>query len=352
MPQAARRHRDIPPELEDELFSRNRFFFQEGFENIRDALVIVVGLGGVGSHAAHMLVRSGVKKLRVIDFDQVTLSSLNRHAVATWEDVGRPKALVLRDRLHAIIPNARIDARVSMFKKREADLLLDIDVPPGHCFVLDCIDDLATKAELIEQCSRRGLRVLSSMGAGLKSDPTRLHIAKLADCSKDRLAMRLRAQLKKAHGVDAGTVECVYSSEEQVVEMLPLSKEQKKNPEEFGVVDNFRVRVLPVLGTTPAIFGQTMVRQRATRCNVRARTRWTVWRGRCPATGRRALGSNCLEICRWDRSPDGPGCVPSNLVVLSLDVAKRLDSEGTGCVDPAVRAKIEATLAAERSDYY
>ncbi|CAM9575002.1 unnamed protein product, partial [Laminaria digitata] len=251
-------HRDIPPELEEELFSRNRFFFQEGFENIRDALVIVVGLGGVGSHAAHMLVRSGVKQLRVIDFDQVTLSSLNRHAVATWEDVGRPKALVLRDRLHAIIPNAAIDARVSMFNIEEADSLLDVDVPPEQCFVLDCIDDLATKAELIEQCSRRGLRVLSSMGAGLKSDPTRLHIAKLDDCSKDRLAMRLRAQLKKAHGVDAGTVECVYSSEEQVAEMLPLSKEQEKNPEEFGVVDNFRVRVLPVLGTTPAIFGQAM----------------------------------------------------------------------------------------------
>ena len=115
-----------------------------------------------------------------------------------------PKALVLRDRLHAIIPNARIDARVSMFKKREADLLLDIDVPPGHCFVLDCIDDLATKAELIEQCSRRGLRVLSSMGAGLKSDPTRLHIAKLADCSKDRLAMRVRC-----FGGEAGDGACV-----------------------------------------------------------------------------------------------------------------------------------------------
>ncbi|CAN0305393.1 unnamed protein product, partial [Ectocarpus sp. 4 AP-2014] len=60
----------IPPELEEELFSRNRFFFEEGFDAIRGALVIVVGLGGVGSHAAHMLVRSGVKRLRVIDFDQ------------------------------------------------------------------------------------------------------------------------------------------------------------------------------------------------------------------------------------------------------------------------------------------
>lgn len=98
---------------------------------------------------------------------------------------------MLRDRLRAIIPNAVIDARVSMFRKADADALLDVDVPPEQCFVLDCIDDLATKAELIAQCSKKGLRVLSSMGAGLKSDPTRLHIAKLADCCKDRLAMRV-----------------------------------------------------------------------------------------------------------------------------------------------------------------
>lgn len=97
----------------------------------------------------------------------------------------------MRDRLQAIIPSAVIDARVSMFREADADSLLAVDTPPEHCFVLDCIDDLATKAELIAQCSRKGLRVLSSMGAGLKSDPTRLHIAKLADCVKDRLAMRV-----------------------------------------------------------------------------------------------------------------------------------------------------------------
>ena len=84
-----------------------------------------------------------------------------------------------------------------------ADSLLDIadatgiaagdPVAPGACFVLDCIDDLVTKAELIAQCLRRGLRVLSLMGAGLKSDPTRLHIAKLVDRWKDRLAMRVSA---------------------------------------------------------------------------------------------------------------------------------------------------------------
>ena len=101
----------MPAELEQELYSRNVGFFGEaGFQRIRESFVIVVGLGGVGSHAAHMLARSGVRRLRVIDFDQVTLSSLNRHAVATWADVGTSKAAALKARLEAIVPGVRIEA--------------------------------------------------------------------------------------------------------------------------------------------------------------------------------------------------------------------------------------------------
>jgi tRNA A37 threonylcarbamoyladenosine dehydratase len=82
-----------PDEIKDELFSRITFFFgNESFKSIKNALVIVVGLGGVGSHTANAIVRSGVGRVRLIDFDQVTLSSLNRHAVATMEDVGISKA--------------------------------------------------------------------------------------------------------------------------------------------------------------------------------------------------------------------------------------------------------------------
>ena len=89
----------VPPlEIEEEVWSRNRSFFgDEGFDAIRGTFVVVVGLGGVGSHAAHMLARSGVGAMRVIDFDQVSLSSLNRHAVASLRDVGRPKSEVRCD---------------------------------------------------------------------------------------------------------------------------------------------------------------------------------------------------------------------------------------------------------------
>lgn len=129
-----------------EQLSRNASFFgEEGQRCVETAFVVVVGLGGVGaccladprapctnchglnagSHAAHMLARAGVGRLRVVDFDQVTLSSLNRHAVATRGDVGLPKATVLRDHLLQVVPHCDIDARAVMFTATAAGELLE-----------------------------------------------------------------------------------------------------------------------------------------------------------------------------------------------------------------------------------
>ena len=84
----------LPPEIRNEMLSRNALYFgDDGMDKITNASVLVIGLGGVGSHTAHMLARAGVQYLRLVDFDQVTLSSLNRHAVATLKDVGLPKRL-------------------------------------------------------------------------------------------------------------------------------------------------------------------------------------------------------------------------------------------------------------------
>ena len=110
-----------------------------------EPLVVVVGLGGVGSHAAHLLLRGGVRRLRLVDFDQVSLSSLNRHATAVRLDVGTPKATALRDQLLRVAPEADVEACVSIFNAGAAAQLLG-DSP---ALVLDCIDDLTTKAELL-----------------------------------------------------------------------------------------------------------------------------------------------------------------------------------------------------------
>lgn len=111
--------------LAEQLSRINSFFGEEGLAAIKGAFVIVVGVGGVGSHAAHLLARSGVGKLRLIDFDNVTLSSLNRHAVATRADVGTPKVTAMKRHLKETVPNCEIEDLPVMFEADCADELLD-----------------------------------------------------------------------------------------------------------------------------------------------------------------------------------------------------------------------------------
>lgn len=124
-------------------------------------------------------------------------------------------------------------------------------------FVLDCIDDVQTKAELLAYCTKKGIKVLTSMGAGGKADPTSIRVGPLSECVKDPLASKIRWKLKQ-HSVAAEDVLAVYSVEKPVCNLLPLKDEQAQAPHEFGAVEHLRLRVIPVLGTSPAIFGQTM----------------------------------------------------------------------------------------------
>ncbi|EOD16260.1 hypothetical protein EMIHUDRAFT_102870 [Emiliania huxleyi CCMP1516] len=211
-------------------------------------LVVVVGLGGVGSHAAQLLLRGGVVRLRLVDFDQVTLSSLNRHATATRAEVGLAKALALRAALLAIRPGAEIDARVSLFNAAAAAELLGGPV----ALVIDAIDDIATKAELQVHCFRAGLPLLSALGAGGKADCGCLHVAPLADVLGDPVASSVGKLVRAAEPAGGDwwrsldqRVECVYSSEKQRVGLLPMPAGASK--ESLGSQPTFRARVLPVL---------------------------------------------------------------------------------------------------------
>jgi tRNA threonylcarbamoyladenosine dehydratase len=242
--------------------ARNRAFLKpEGLEKLRKAFVIVVGCGGVGSHCATALARSGVTKIRLIDFDQVSLSSLNRHAVATLQDVGSPKVQVLQRRLHAIAPWIRFDLRREKFDGESADRLLG-HFKDGHKpdFVVDAIDNIDTKVALLKHCYDHRLPVISSMGAGTKSDATKIMVGDISVSTDDRLSKSIRRRLKLL-GITSG-IPVVYSTEkggEGKAELLPLSEEQfkmgKEAVKELGVIQDFRVRILPVLGTLPAVFG-------------------------------------------------------------------------------------------------
>ncbi|KAH7446470.1 hypothetical protein KP509_01G058000 [Ceratopteris richardii] len=232
-----------------------QFFGVDSQMHVHNAFVVVVGLGGVGSHAAVMLARSGVGRLRLVDFDQVSLSSLNRHAVATRADVGVPKAICLRDHILRIFPECQVDARVQMYESSSEE-----DILGGQPdFLLDCIDNIDTKVALLAAGVRRGLKLISATGAGARADPTRIRVADLSESSSDRLSRSVRHRLRKEHGIESG-IPVVFSTEKPKVKLVPFTAPDGSdaNPLDYQVIPGFRVRIIPVMGTIPAIFGQVM----------------------------------------------------------------------------------------------
>lgn len=234
------------------------FLKDDGLAKLRSSFIIVVGCGGVGSHATAALARSGVSRLRLIDFDQVTLSSLNRHAVATLADVGTPKVHCIRKRLEQVTPWTHFDCRNELFSEATAEVQLSAMNGQAPDFVIDAIDNIDSKVALLHYCHKNKIPVISSMGAGCKSDPTKLFIGDISGSTDDPLSKSTRRRLRLL-GVKDG-INVVYSTERPgpgKAELLPLPEEEfaKGSVGELGVLPDFRVRILPVLGTMPAIFG-------------------------------------------------------------------------------------------------
>ncbi|KMZ59643.1 putative Ubiquitin-activating enzyme (E1) [Zostera marina] len=246
----------LKDEIVSEQLTRNiQFFGMESQQKVSESFVVVIGLGGVGSHAACMLLRSGVRKLRLVDFDQVSLSSLNRHAVATRDDVGISKAMCLQNHFSSIFPECEVDARVQLYDSSSEEEILS-----GHPdYILDCIDNIDTKVALLAACVRRGLKVLSATGAGARADPTRIRIADIKESTIDPLSRAVRYRLKKDYGIETG-IPVVFSLEKPKVKLLPFkgTTGEDEKPSDYQIVPGFRVRIIPVLGTIPAIFGQVM----------------------------------------------------------------------------------------------
>ncbi|XP_052478977.1 tRNA threonylcarbamoyladenosine dehydratase 2 isoform X1 [Gossypium raimondii] len=246
----------LADEIVSEQLTRNiQFFGLDSQQKVTSSYVVVIGLGGVGSHAASMLLRSGVGKLLLVDFDQVSLSSLNRHAVATRADVGIPKAECLKKHFSSIFPECQVDAKVLLY-----DVSSEEEILSGNPdFVLDCIDNIDTKVALLAACVRRGLKVLSATGAGARADPTRIRVADLRESTNDPLSRSVRHRLRKDHGIEGG-IPVVFSLEKPKAKLLPFRgpSGEEDNPSDYQIVPGFRVRIIPVLGTIPAIFGQVM----------------------------------------------------------------------------------------------
>lgn len=173
------------------------------------ARVAVFGIGGVGGHCVQALARAGVGAIDVFDDDVVSLSNINRQAVAMSSTLGRPKVEVIRDQILDINPAAVVTCRKMFYTPENADGV-DLSV---YDYIVDAIDTVKAKVELIVRANAAGVPVISAMGAGNKLDPTRFEVAELSQTSVCPLCRVMRAQLRK-RGITRHKV--VYSREEPV----------------------------------------------------------------------------------------------------------------------------------------
>ena len=194
----------------DNRFSRSqRILGEDNMSIIKNASVIVFGLGGVGGAAAEALVRAGVGKIGIVDKDIVDITNLNRQLIATDETVGMKKTDATEKRLLSINPEVEIVKYDLFYLPENADKvnLSEYD------FILDCIDNVTAKLELIERAYKTGVPIVSSMGTGNKLHPEMLEIADINKTSVCPLARVIRRELKK-RGI--GKLAVVYSKEEPI----------------------------------------------------------------------------------------------------------------------------------------
>ena len=191
-----------------ERFERSALLLgDEGMKRIFASRVAVFGIGGVGGHAAEALARAGVGEIHLIDADTVSTTNINRQAVALTSTVGRDKVEVMMQRIIDINPDAKVVCHKTFYSAETASSI-DLSV---FDYIIDAIDTISAKLELIVRAAEVGTRVISSMGAGNKLDPTRFEVADIYKTSVCPLARVMRSELRK-RGIKS--LKVVYSKEE------------------------------------------------------------------------------------------------------------------------------------------
>lgn len=188
-------------------FSRTELIFgKEGMEKLSKARVAVFGMGGVGGYTVEALVRSGVYMIDIIDDDKICETNINRQIFATWKTVGRYKVDVAKERILEINPKASVNTFKMFYMPETAD---EIDLS-AYDYIVDAIDTVTGKIELIIRAKAAGVPIISSMGAGNKIDPTKFEVADIYKTSVCPLAKVMRHELR-ARKVDS--LKVVYSKE-------------------------------------------------------------------------------------------------------------------------------------------
>lgn len=196
---------------------------KERLERLLRAHVLVAGLGGVGAYAAEQLCRAGIGEMTIIDGDRVEVTNKNRQLPAIDSNMGLPKAEVMATRFREINPDIRLHVINDFIRD---DRMVEVLEMARYDYVVDAIDTLAPKIFLIYHCLQKGLKVVSSMGAGGKMDPMQIRIADISKSYNCTLARMLRKRLHKL-GVYKG-VKVVFSPEEVDPEAVVLSESENK----------------------------------------------------------------------------------------------------------------------------
>ena len=212
---------------------------EEGIERLQSANILIVGLGGVGSFAAEFLVRSGIGNLTIVDGDTVDITNINRQLPALNSTIGKNKTDVVAERILDINPEINLK-KINEFL--EPERMEEILTQKKFDYVLDCIDSLSPKLALIITCKRKKIKLVSAMGAGGKTDPSKVMVRDISKTNNCFLAKQIRKKLKKEQ-IHKG-FRCVFSTEIQDENSLKMTDGSNYKKSFYGTISYM-----------PAIFG-------------------------------------------------------------------------------------------------
>lgn len=178
---------------------------EEKVNKIKQANICVFGLGGVGGYVVEALVRSGVNNITIIDNDTVKLSNINRQLIATYDSIDKLKTDVWVERIKLINPNCNVTAYPMFFTK---DTEFDVE---KYDYIIDCIDTVSAKLELVKRCKNTGVNIITCLGTGNKLDPSKIKITDISKTSVCPLARVMRYELRK---MGINHVDVLFSTEE------------------------------------------------------------------------------------------------------------------------------------------
>lgn len=205
-------------------FSRNELAIgKEGLEKLKNSTVAILGIGGVGSFAAEACARSGVGRIILVDKDNVDITNVNRQLVAYLSTVGKSKSAVMKERIADINPECEVIDMHMFYTEETYENFFAKNID----FVIDASDTVMYKIHLMKECLKRGIPIISSMGAANKMDPTRFQIADISKTHTDPLAKVIRTKLRK-EGITKGVM-VVFSDESPIV-VRPDVVEEVGNP--------------------------------------------------------------------------------------------------------------------------